>query len=108
MTIKEALLSLNSYPIQSSFIEKVGVDRVLDITEDYTLAVSTSDSYRLATADVYFYLSGSLNISEQEVSLSQQQEDKKRFLTLANKIYLELGDDKYTGKGTYGFKGENW
>lgn len=108
MTIQEALISLNSFPIPTNFIEKVGIERSLTVANEYTLAVSTSQSYRLATADVYMWLYGQPSLGEQEVNFNQTQEIKKGFLDIANSIYLEYNDPKYTGKGTYGYKGEDF
>lgn len=108
MTVLEALKSLNSFPIPTDLIKKVGIERSLDITQDYTIAISKSSNYELATADVYFWLSGQPVIKEQEVSISQQMEAKESFLSMANKIYAKYGDSKYTGKGTYGFIGDSF
>ena len=108
MTISESLISLNSFPIPSSLIEKVGIERELTITEDYTLAVSQSQAYELATADIYVWLSKQPILKEQEVSISQDTEIKQQFLDDANAIYKKYDDDKYSGKGTYGFLGESF
>jgi len=108
MTISQALISINSFPIPSLFIEKVGVDRELTITDEYTKVISEAQNYRLATADVYVWLFGHVNMSEQEVSFSQQQEIKQGFLSIANDIYLEFDDPKYTGKGTFGYIGDDF
>jgi len=108
MTVSEALISLNSFPIPSSLIEKIGIERVITVTEDYSLAVSQTQSYRLATADVYMWLYGQPILKEQEVSISQSAEIKQGFLDFANAIYKEYDDDKYSGKGTYGFIGSEF
>ena len=108
MTISEALISLNSFPIPSSLIERVGIDRELTITDDYTKTISIKEGFQLAIADVYQWLSVHLDIKEQEVSFSQNEESKKRFASMANDIYYKYGDEKYTGKGVRGFIGENF
>ena len=108
MNISQALISLNSFPIPSLFIDKVGVDRGLILTDEYTLAVSTTNSYRLATADVFFWLSQQPSIKEQEVGINQASDARERLLNMANDIYFDLDPEKYTGNGTYGFKGENF
>lgn len=108
MTISEALISLNSFPIPSSLIEKIGVERVLTVSGNYTLAVSQTEAYKLATADVYMWLYGQPVLKEQEVSISQAAEIKQGFLDIANDIYKTYDDPKYTGKGVYGFIGENF
>lgn len=108
MTISESLISLNPFPIPSSLIEKIGIERELTVTEDYTLVVSQTQAYELATADVYFWLSKQPILKEQEVSISQATEIKQQFLDDANAIYKKYDDSKYTGKGTYGFIGESF
>jgi len=108
MTISEALISINSFPIPSSLIEKIGIDRELTITADYTLSVSQEQSYELAIADVYMWLYGQPVLKEQEISISQGDSIKKGFFDIANKIYKKYGDEKYTGKGTYGYVGDSF
>lgn len=105
MTILESLIQLNSFPIPSSFIEKIGIERGLTVSSDYTISVSQSDSYELATADVYLWLYGQPVLKEQEVSISQGDAIKKGFLDIANRIYKKYGDSKYSGKGYYGYIG---
>lgn len=106
MTVQESLIAINSFPIPSSFIEKIGIERGLDISQDYTNTISISKEYELSTADVYMWLYGQPILKEQEVSISQQKEIKEGFLSFANSIYKKYGDSKYRGKGTYGYIGE--
>ena len=107
MTISEALISLNSFPIPALQIEKVGIDRGLTVTEDYNQTISTSQSYELATADIYMWLYGQPVLKEQEISISQAESIKKGFLDFANGIYKKYDDPKYTGD-TYGFVGDSF
>lgn len=107
MTISQALISLNSYPIPDLFIEKVGIERGLIITDDYTLEISTTKEFELATADCYLWLSKQPSIVEQEVGINQLGSIKESFLDLANAIYAKYNDPKFSGR-TYGFIGENW
>lgn len=107
MTTKEALLSLNAFPIPDNTILKIGVDRVLDTSIEYTLVISISEAYELASADLYMYLYGQPSIVEQEVGINQAISIKKGFFNMANAIYLKYDDLKYTGN-SYGFVGENY
>jgi hypothetical protein len=107
MTVKEALQSINAFPIPDLFIEKVGVERELNISEEYTKEISVTSNYELATADVYMWLYGQPSLGEQEISFTQLQEIKKGFLDFANRIYDKYGDAKFTG-GKYGFVGDKW
>lgn len=108
MTISQALLSINTYPIPDLFIEKVGVERGLTITDTYTLAISSTEAFELATADIYMYLYTQLsNLSEQEVSFGQDATTKENFFSLANSIYAKYNDPKLSGL-RYGFVGESF
>ncbi len=107
MTVSEALKSINPFPIPDLFIEKVGVDRVLDVTVPYTAVISALSSYELATADVYLFLYGQPSITEQEVGINNTQAIKKGFLDLANRIYDKYSDPKFSGE-KYGFVGDSF
>ena len=88
MTIAESLLSLNTYPIPANTIEKYCIERGLVTTDDFTLVVSQSDAYRLATADVYLWLYTAPDLKEQQISFNV--EERENFLEMANSIYDEL------------------
>ena len=105
MTISQALLSVNTYPIPDLLIQRIGIERGLTVTDDYSLEVSKSDSFRLAMADVYMYLYTSPDFSEQQVSFTQA--DRDNFYSLAQAIYAELNDPKFVGL-KYGFVGESF
>ncbi len=103
MTILEAIKSSTVYPVPVVNIEKMCIDRGLDKDMEYTQEIGSSQSYRLATADLYLFLYASNSITEQEVKISVNEKD--RYKDLANAIYGEYDDPKYTGL-TYGFIGE--
>ena len=107
MLVSEALQSINSFPIPDLTIQKIGVDRGLDVTTEYTSAVSISEEFELATADIYMWLYGQPSFGEQEISVSQQEKIKQGFFDIANGIYNKYGDPKATG-GKYGFTGDKW
>lgn len=107
MTIQEALISISSYPIPVATIDKVAVNRGLDITNDYTATVSISREYRLCEADLYYWLYTAPNLTEQQIGINLDANAKKGYLKKANDIYLEFDDPKFSGK-RYGFIGDNW
>jgi len=107
MTILEALQAINTYPISDTYIEVICIDRDLTSTADYTKTIGSSEGYQLATADTYFYLANHPNIVEQDVGINNAPEIKKQLLGLANAIYKEYDDPKFTGF-TYGFIGEDF
>ena len=102
MTISESLISLSNYPIPNSTVEKICVIRGLDRTAEFT---DSSQDYELAEADVYIFLHASPDLKEQEISFSQ--DDRDRFLILANYIYGKYDDPKFSGV-KYGFVGDEW
>ena len=107
MTILEALQSLNQYPISDNIVEKIGVERSLTTSLEYTATIFASSAFQLASADIYLYLAIAPNIVEQEVGITQAPTVRTQFRAMANAIYLEYSDDKYSGL-SYGFKGENY
>lgn len=107
MTISEALISLNSYPIPANSIGKILIDRALEGDTEYTVVISTSQAFALASADTFMWLHDAPSIVEQEVGINQAIAIKEDLMDRANQIYGKYGDDKFTGK-TYGFVGENY
>jgi len=101
MTIYQALTSVTKYPIPSSFIERIGIDRGLTIADDYS---GLNQSIELATADVYMFLYGAPDLKEQEVSITQA--DRDNYLKMANQIYGKYDDPNFSGI-RYGFIGES-
>jgi len=109
MTISESLISLNSFPIPTSFISKVGIDRDLIVSEEYTYIISNFKNYQLAIADVYMWIHDSPNLSEQDVSISSIAVIKQDLMNKANAIYKKYNDAKYSGSGIiYGFIGDTF
>ncbi len=78
MTISEALVSLNSYPIPTNSIDKILIDRELIGDDDYTAVISISEAFQLASADTFLWLHDSPNIVEQEVGINSAIEIKKK------------------------------
>ena len=107
MTIAEALISLNSFPIPDDTIEKICIDRGLAKDDPYTITIGVSEAYELASADVYFWLHGTPNVVEQAVGINQAIIIKQNFLSIANAIYNKYDDEKQTGN-TYGFVGDEF
>lgn len=106
-TLALSLQAINSYPIAIVHIGNICIDRDLVSTDEYTKVIGASQGYQLATADIYFYLANHPNIVEQEVGINNAIAIKKQLLGLANSIYREFADPKYTGF-TFGMIGENW
>lgn len=107
MTILEALQSINTYPVDELYLQKVCLDRMLTYTETYTKTIGDSEAFRLATADTWFWLGHHPSIVEQEVGINNAIAIKEKMLENADKIYGEYDDPKYSGR-TYGYVGESF
>lgn len=107
MTIREALISLNTYPIPVNTIEKIGIDNELEVTDVYTTAVSISQAFALASADTWMWLHDSPSIVEQEVGINSAIAIKENLRDRANEIYNLYDSPKFSGK-LVGNRGENW
>jgi hypothetical protein len=107
MTIYDSLASANTFPIPSNTIEKICIDRGLDMEIEYSLVISTSQAYELALADLYVWLAMTPNVAEQEVSISNAEKVKDSLLRKADQIYGKWGDEKFSGM-SYGFIGEDY
>jgi len=107
MTIKEALQSITVYPIPDNQIELVCLERELTSTDAIDKTIAESQAYQLAKADLYLWLATAFAVSEQEVSFNLSRDEKTNFLNLANAIYGEYDDPKFTGE-EYGFIGDDY
>lgn len=107
MTISELLRSINTYPIPASIILEAGIKYNLDVDSEATKEVIESKDYKLAKADIYAYLAGAPNVTENEISFSFSEDQRNYFLSLSNSIKSELGvEDETTGQG-FGWMGED-
>lgn len=97
MTIHESLRQINLYPIPDGTITNVCEKRNLIPPDETTNEIRTSAAFRLATADIYKWLAFCpSSISENGISFSISEADRKRFLDEANRIYEDLApDEKY-------------
>lgn len=107
MTIEVSLRSLTGYPLPDNTIARVGVVRGLSLDSDATEEILSTSAYRLATADVYYYLATAApNVSQGGISYSFSAEERGRFLSIARAIYEEEGVTDASVQGTtYGYKG---
>lgn len=105
--ISELLRSVNSYPIPANIIMEAGIKYGLDTEADASPEVINSREYRLAKADVYTYLAGAPDITQNGISFSFSEDQRSYFLSVATSIKKEEGvEDPTTGQG-YGYMGED-
>lgn len=106
--VSELLKSVSSYPIPANILMEAGIKYELDIEADATPEIVTSNSYKLAKADVYKCLASAPNISQNGISFSFTDDQRQMFLNMYNSIRNELGvKDEENGQG-YGYMGEDF
>lgn len=104
MTISESLRLINIYPIPEKVVENICDGRFLTPNDETTSGIRVSKEYKLATADIYKWLAFAPNLSENGISFSISDSDKKRYLQEAEKIYDEFEE----GNNLYGYKGDRF
>ena len=105
MTVRESLLAISNYPIPDAFLQSIGDEVGLDITQD--LLDTPTVSLNRVRARAYLFLAMAPNISEGGVSISFTAAEKKYFLDLARR-YADLAGETGLFPGpAYGYKGQN-
>lgn len=107
-TIINSLRSVTNFPLPQAALDAIIARRGLDGGGDLTAEAAESRAYRLATADIYRWVSLAANISQGGQSYSLASEDKKRLIASANSIYRQYGEEDMAIKDTlvnYGYKG---
>lgn len=107
MKVSELLQSVNSYPIPENVISEAGIRYGLDLEADATKEIINSSGYKLAKADVYTYLAGSPNVTQNGISFSFSEDQRKYFLNVASSIRTEEGVEDATSGQSYGYMGED-
>ena len=100
-TIVEGLKALNAYPIPMQTLMCIAEGRGL---EPYDTMTDTAE-YRLATADVYMWLSNAPDVSQGGQSFSLTDEQRKHLRQRAQAIYGAEGVNKTVKHTIYGYKG---
>lgn len=107
MKVSELLQSVNAYPIPANIVMEAGVRYGLELEAEATKEIISSSGYKLAKADVYTYLAGAPNVTQNGISFSFSEDDKKYFLNVASSIRTEEGVEDETSGQKYGYMGED-
>lgn len=109
MNIHEALRQINLYPVPDGTIINVCEKRELLPAAEITNEIRFSAAFKLATADIYKWLAFCpSSISENGISFSISEADRKRFLDEANRIYEDLAPDEKYGMSTIIDRSDMW
>lgn len=104
MTVKEALASINAYPIPDNALCSIAQGRGLDINDETDAYIIGGDTFRLAKADVLQWLSIAPNVSQGGQSYSFTEDERTALRAAAQQIYEEIASDLNT-KPRFGYKG---
>lgn len=107
MKISELLKSINTYPIPENVISEAGIRYGLDLEAEATQEIISSSGYKLAKADIYTFLAGAPDVTQNGISFSFTDEQRKYFLNVSSSIRTEEGVTDTTGAGYYGYVGED-
>lgn len=105
MNVAQSLRSMSAYPIPAVTLQSIAAGEGLDADELLTSGLLRSREYRRAQAGVYLFLSEAPNVSQNGISYSFSDDDRRRFRTRAESILDELGDKANSGV-SYGYQGE--
>lgn len=105
MTIQQSLKALNGYPVPVLTIQDIAESRGLNINDEASMEARSQTGYRLAKADVLWWLSKAPNVSQSGVSYAFTDKDRLNMRRQASAIYKDCGEELPEGS-TFGYKGE--
>ncbi len=106
ITILESLKSITGYPIPLSTLQDTAEARGLNLKEEASLEVRAQKSFRLAKADLLFWMSTAPNVSQAGISYNFTDNDRLNFKRQASTIYKDCGEELPGSSISYGYKGE--
>lgn len=105
MNVAQSLKSLSAYPIPSATLQDIAEGVGLSAETELTPETRGSSEFRRAQAGVYLFLSQAPNVTQNGISYTFSDDDRRRFRLRAEGILDEVGDT--TGNGpAYGYQGE--
>lgn len=107
MKVSQLLQSINTYPIPANIILEAGIKYGLEIEADATKEIVQSSEFKLAKADIYTFLAGAPNVTQNGISFSFTPEQRTYFLNVASSIRKEEGVEDPTTGQDYGYVGED-
>ena len=107
MTILQSLKSMTGYPIPLCTIQNIAEQRGIDIEGEATLEVRATREFRLAKADVLFWLADAPDVSQAGRSYNFTDKQRDNFRRQATEIYEDCGEELPAGSAdSLGYTGE--
>lgn len=104
-TVLESLKGVNAYPVPQSVIETMAAERGLQLDAALSPDILGSRAYRLVKADLLMWLSRAPDVTQEGISYSFTDEQRKDFRISASAIYKDCGDVTDKAGTIYGYKG---
>lgn len=105
MNVLESLLSLSAYPISRKAVRNIAEENELDADEWLTPEIRKEKAYRKSVAGVYLLLAESPNVTQEGISYSFSESERKLFRAKAAAELEAIGEvSSVTPK--FGYKGQ--
>lgn len=105
MNVAQSLRSISAYPIPSATLQDIAEGVGLSADAELTQELRRSKEFRRAQAQTYIYLSEAPNVTQNNVSFSFSEDERRRLRTRGEAILDEMGESAENGV-TYGYQGE--
>lgn len=105
MNVAQSLRSISAYPIPSATLQDIAEGVGLLADAELTQELRRSKEFRRAQAQTYIYLSEAPNVTQNNVSFSFSEDERRRLRTRGEAILDEMGESAENGV-TYGYQGE--
>ncbi|MCI8997666.1 MAG: hypothetical protein HFJ95_01560 [Muribaculaceae bacterium] len=107
MNVAQSLRSISAYPIPTATLQDIAEGVGLSADMELSQEVRQSKEFRRAQAQTYIWLSEAPNVTQNNVSFSFSEDERKRLRTRGEAILDEIGDEDTVSGVTYGYKGED-
>ncbi|MDR0657690.1 MAG: hypothetical protein LBG18_01925 [Mediterranea sp.] len=109
MTVLQSLKSITGYPIPLCTLQDVAEQRGINIESEATLEVRANNNFRLAKADVLFWLADAPDVSQAGISYNFTDTQRNNFRRQATEIYSDCGEPLPAGSAdSSGYVGERF
>lgn len=104
-TILDSLKSINAYPIPLITLVETAERHRLLATSDATQESLHGRDYLLAKADLLHWLSFAPNITQNGISFSFTDDQRREFRKEADRLKIQAEESSAISTATYGYKG---
>lgn len=106
MNVAQSLRSISAYPIPTATLQDIAEGVGLAPDAELTQEVRRSREFRRAQARTYLFLAEAPNVTQNGVSFSFSEEERRRLRGRGEAILDEMGEEDAGNGITYGYKGE--